>query len=60
MAEAHPQDKTYKYDYLIWPMHLVQRGYALPPGWSAHIIHIVTGGSTIYCYILSNPLATKH
>jgi len=58
LAEAHPQDQTYQYDYLIWPMHLVQRGYAIPPAWHAHIIHIVAGGNTIYCYILSNPLAT--
>ncbi len=59
LAEAHPQDQTYQYDYLIWPMHLVQRGYAIPPAWHAHIIHIVTGGNTTYCYILSNPSEGK-
>lgn len=57
LAEAHPQDKTYQYDYLIWPMHLVQRGYAMPSSWNAHIVHIVMGGNTIYCYILANPSA---
>ncbi len=59
LAEAHPQDKAYQYDYLIWPMHLVQRGYAMPPDWNAHVIHTVMGGKTIYCYILANPLKAK-
>lgn len=59
LAEAHPQDKTYQYDYLVWPMHLVQRGYAMPPGWSAHVVHKAMGGNTIYCFILANPLAAK-
>jgi hypothetical protein len=54
-AEAHPQDKTYPYNYLVWPMHLVQRGYAIPEPWRSHVIHIVKGGNTIYCYILANP-----
>ncbi len=59
LAEAHPQDKMYQYDYLIWPMHLVQRGYAMPRGWNAHVIHVVMGGNTTYCYILANPLKGK-
>jgi 4-amino-4-deoxy-L-arabinose transferase-like glycosyltransferase len=55
LAEAHPQDKTYSYNYLVWPMHLVQRGYAIPEPWRSHVIHIIMGGNTIYCYILTNP-----
>jgi 4-amino-4-deoxy-L-arabinose transferase-like glycosyltransferase len=55
LAQAHPQARTYPYDYLVWPMHLVQRGYAIPEPWRSHIIHIVMGGNTIYCYILANP-----
>jgi 4-amino-4-deoxy-L-arabinose transferase-like glycosyltransferase len=54
-SEAHPDAPTYSsYTYLIWPMHLVQRGYALPPPHSLHIVHIITGGQTIYCYILAH------
>ncbi|HEY4383857.1 MAG TPA: glycosyltransferase family 39 protein [Ktedonobacteraceae bacterium] len=53
-SEAHPGAPTYSsYTYLIWPMHLVQRGYPLPPPRSMHIVHIITGGQTIYCYILA-------
>jgi 4-amino-4-deoxy-L-arabinose transferase-like glycosyltransferase len=59
LAEAHPEDKTYQYDYLVWPMHLVQRGYVMPPDWNAHIVHKVMGGNTIYCYILVNPLTAE-
>lgn len=49
IQEAHPTDTSYPYDYLVWPMHLIQRGYALPQSW--HIIHSITGGYTTYCYI---------
>jgi hypothetical protein len=59
LAEAHPQDKVYPYDYLVWPMHLVQRGYAMPAGWNGHVVHIVMGGNTVYCYILAHPLTTE-
>jgi 4-amino-4-deoxy-L-arabinose transferase-like glycosyltransferase len=55
LAQAHPQDQTYPYNYLVWPRHLVQRGYAIPEPWRSHVIHIVKGGDTIYCYILANP-----
>jgi 4-amino-4-deoxy-L-arabinose transferase-like glycosyltransferase len=59
LAEAHPQDKTdASYDYLVWPMHLVQRGYAIPEPWRSHVIHIIKGGNTIYCYILANPASS--
>jgi 4-amino-4-deoxy-L-arabinose transferase-like glycosyltransferase len=53
IQEAHPQDPADSYDYLVWPMHLVQRGYLLPPAW--HIIHKITGGDTTYCYIAVTP-----
>jgi hypothetical protein len=53
-SEADVESRDYQqYDYLIWPMHLVQRGYALPAPESMHIVHIITGGQTIYCYILA-------
>src|SRR6266487_1939690 len=56
LTEVHPTDKSFADDnYLVWPMHLVQRGYAIPAGWRAHIVHIVMGGQTVYCYILANP-----
>ncbi len=42
---------VYHDEYLIWPMHLVQRGYAIPTPWRSHILHTEIGGSTIYCYI---------
>ncbi len=51
LTEAHPDDHTYPYDYLIWPMHLVQRGFPLPAPWKSHVLHVVSGGNTIYCYI---------
>jgi 4-amino-4-deoxy-L-arabinose transferase-like glycosyltransferase len=53
LAEAHPSDKTYPYNYLVWPMHLVQRGYTFPKTW--RIVHVVMGGNTTYCYILAPP-----
>ncbi len=51
LTEAHPADKTYPYNYLVWPMHLVQRGYTFPKTW--RIVHAVMGGNTTYCYILA-------
>ncbi len=53
IQEAHPDDPSYPYNYLIWPMHLIQRGYLLPQSW--HIIHTITGGDTTYCYIAAAP-----
>lgn len=53
LVEAHPTDTSFPYGYLIWPMHLVQRGYAIPPQWKAHIVHVVMGGNTVYCYIMA-------
>ncbi len=57
LTEVHPGN-PFPYDYLIWPMHLVQRGYTIPPLWRAHIIHTVMGGNTIYCFILAQPSLT--
>jgi len=54
-SEAHPEQAHYPYDYLIWPMHLTQRGYPIPARWHSHIVHIVMGGATIYCYVLARP-----
>ena len=58
LAEVHPGDRDFPYDYLIWPMHLVQRGYSIPEPWRSHVVHIVMGGNTIYCYILERSPTT--
>jgi hypothetical protein len=58
LTEAHPDDYNFPYDYLVWPMHLIQRGYTIPPGWKQHVVHTITGGSTTYCYILARNPAT--
>ena len=54
-SEAHPDQAHYAYDYLVWPMHLIQRGYPLPASWRSHIVHVVMGGATVYCYVLARP-----
>ncbi len=53
LSEAHPYTAYNQYDYLIWPMHLIQRGFMPPQNWRD--VHFMMGGSTIYCYILVNP-----
>jgi hypothetical protein len=56
ISEVHPTDQQFYTDYLVWPMHLVQRGYPLPEAWRTHVVHIVMGGETIYCYVMArNP-----
>jgi 4-amino-4-deoxy-L-arabinose transferase-like glycosyltransferase len=40
-------------EYLVWPMHLIQRGYPPPPEWAGKVVHAVMGGATIYCLILA-------
>ncbi len=51
LFDVLPTEKSYQgYSYLIWPKHLVQRGYPLPP--HDRIIHTISGGNTIYCYIV--------
>jgi 4-amino-4-deoxy-L-arabinose transferase-like glycosyltransferase len=54
LVEAHPEDTSFPYNYLVWPMHLVQRGYALPEPWRSHIVHVIMGGDTVYCYIMAH------
>ncbi|GAC1399331.1 MAG: hypothetical protein NVS4B12_06830 [Ktedonobacteraceae bacterium] len=56
LSETHAGATYQQYDYVVWPMHLVQRGFALPKSW--RIVHTVFGGSTIYCYILARPATT--
>jgi hypothetical protein len=53
LAEAHPDDTSFPYNYLIWPMHLAQRGFAPPEPWRSHIVYVIMGGKTVYCYILA-------
>ncbi len=53
LVEAHPEDTSFSYNYLVWPMHLVQRGDALPEPWRSHIVHVIMGGNTVYCYIMA-------
>ncbi len=54
LNEVHNGDTYTQYDYLVWPMHLVQRGFALPDRWSENVIYRVTGGNTTYCYVLAH------
>ncbi len=56
LSETHAGDTYQQYNYLLWPMHLVQRGFALPSSW--HIVHTVSGGSTVYCYVLARSTAS--
>jgi len=56
--EVHPNDHAFPYDYLVWPMHLIQRGYAIPEAWRSHIVHVIMGGNTIYCFIMARDPST--
>ena len=56
--EAHPDVASFPYDYLVWPMHLIQRGYAIPAPWRSHIVHVISGGATTYCFIMARDPAT--
>ncbi len=47
-----PVSKT---EYVIWPAHLIQRGFATLPNWKSHVVATIGGGGTIYCYILALP-----
>jgi Dolichyl-phosphate-mannose-protein mannosyltransferase len=49
----HLTARSFPYSYLIWPMHLVQLGYAIPQPWRSHIVHVIMGGNTVYCYIMA-------
>ncbi len=57
-SEALPDAHSFPYDYLVWPMHLVQRGYSIPEPWRSHIVHVIMGGNTTYCFILARDLTT--
>ena len=57
LVEAHPEDTSFPYNYLVWPMHLGQRGDALPEPWRSHIVHVIIGGNTIYCYIMAHSVS---
>ncbi len=54
--EVPPTSTSIAFDYLVWPMHFIQRGYTIPAAWSKHVVHRIMGGNTIYCFILAqNP-----
>jgi hypothetical protein len=57
-SEVQPTRASFSFDYLIWPMHLIQRGYIIPKAWRSHVVHMIIGGHTIYCFILAKKLAT--
>jgi len=57
-SEVQPTRASFSFDYLIWPMHLIQRGYIIPKAWRSHVVHMIMGGHTIYCFILAKTLAT--
>lgn len=42
-------------EYIIWPEHLVQRRFPLPPNFDSLIVARIQGGDTTYCYILRWP-----
>ncbi|MFL5627353.1 MAG: hypothetical protein ACJ788_17390, partial [Ktedonobacteraceae bacterium] len=50
--------KEFPFDYLVWPMNLIQRHWNPPAQWWSHIVHTVTGGNTIYCYIMARDPST--
>ncbi|HEX6551758.1 MAG TPA: glycosyltransferase family 39 protein, partial [Ktedonobacteraceae bacterium] len=57
-SEVQPTSAGFPFAYLVWPMHLIQRGYTIPAAWRSHVAHVITGGKTIYCFILAKTLAT--
>ncbi len=52
LTEVPLGETRYQYDYLVWPMHLVQRGYTISEPWRSHVVHVVMGGNTVYCYVM--------
>lgn len=50
--------RSFPFDYLVWPMHLVQRHYSIPKQWRSHIVHTITGGGTTYCFIMARDPST--
>ena len=57
-SEVQPTSAGFPFDYLMWPMHLIQRGYTIPAAWRLHVVHVIMGGNTIYCFILAKTPAT--
>ncbi len=51
LVAVYPNTQLPAYDYLIFPMDLIQRNLTIPAPWKYHIIHTVSGGNTIYCFI---------
>jgi 4-amino-4-deoxy-L-arabinose transferase-like glycosyltransferase len=58
LVAVYPNTKFPAYDYLIFPMDLIQRGMTIPAPWKYHIIHTVSGGNTTYCYITAYASST--
>jgi hypothetical protein len=46
---AVPKGRPY---YLIWPAHLIQREFPTLPHWQDKVVATISGGSTVYCYII--------
>ncbi len=57
-SEAHTEGTYQQYNFLIWPMHLIQRGFSMPKLWRDHVVYTVMGGNTVYCYVLARPMTT--
>jgi 4-amino-4-deoxy-L-arabinose transferase-like glycosyltransferase len=51
IQQARP-DETPAPGYVIWPEHLIQRGYPTLPHWRDRIAATIGGGATTYCYVL--------
>ena len=47
-------NKDFPFDYLVWPVNLIQRQWGPPEPWRSHIVHTIQGGSTIYCIIMAH------
>jgi 4-amino-4-deoxy-L-arabinose transferase-like glycosyltransferase len=58
LVAVFPNTKIPAYDYLIFPMDLIQRDMTIPAPWKYHIIHTVSGGNTTYCYITAYASST--
>ncbi|TME01682.1 MAG: hypothetical protein E6I80_21630 [Chloroflexi bacterium] len=51
-------NKDFPFDYLVWPVNLIQRQWGPPEPWRSHIVHTIQGGSTIYCIIMAHDPST--
>lgn len=45
-----------KVEYIVWPTHLIQRQFPVPPDWKNHVVATISGGGTVYCYVLAYPV----